>query len=42
MVAQGPRTLVREREEYFRIVDQGMTYAEAAQAVGINLRTGKR
>ncbi|GCB44429.1 mobile element protein [Streptomyces sp. NL15-2K] len=42
MVAQGPRTLVREREEYFRLVDQGMTYAEAARAVGINLRTGKR
>ncbi|MFF4585573.1 IS30 family transposase [Streptomyces sp. NPDC001388] len=41
-VAQGPRVLVREREEYFRLVDQGMTCAEAARAVGINLRTGKR
>lgn len=41
-VAQGPRVLVREREEYLRLVDQGMTCAEAARAVGINLRTGKR
>ncbi|MFI8893611.1 helix-turn-helix domain-containing protein, partial [Streptomyces paradoxus] len=41
-VAQGPRALVREREEYFRLVDQGMTCAEAARTVGINLRTGKR
>ena len=34
--------LVREREEYFRLVDQGMSYAEAARLVGINVRTGKR
>ncbi|MFI5682261.1 helix-turn-helix domain-containing protein, partial [Streptomyces sp. NPDC051636] len=41
-VAQGRRKLTREREEYFRLVQQGVSYAEAAKAVGINLRTGKR
>ncbi|MEU9048282.1 MULTISPECIES: helix-turn-helix domain-containing protein, partial [unclassified Kitasatospora] len=39
---QGRRKLTREREEYFRLVKQGASYAEAARAVGINLRTGKR
>jgi len=33
---QGPRKLVREPETYFRLVDQGMGYSEAAHAVGIN------
>ncbi|MFD9430964.1 IS30 family transposase [Streptomyces sp. NPDC060002] len=41
-VAQGRRKLTREREEYFRLVQQGVSYTEAAKAVGINLRTGKR
>ncbi|MEU4234432.1 helix-turn-helix domain-containing protein [Nonomuraea sp. NPDC026600] len=39
---QGPRALVREREEYFRLMDQGFSTREAAQMVGINLRTGKK
>ncbi len=39
---QGPRQLVQEREAYFRLVDQGMGYAKAAQVIGINVRTGKR
>lgn len=39
---QGPRKLVQEREAHFRIVDQGMGYSEAAQVIGINVRTGKR
>lgn len=33
---------MREREAYFQLVDQGMAFADAANAVGINLRTGKR
>ncbi|WTS94936.1 IS30 family transposase [Streptomyces sp. NBC_00096] len=41
-VAQGPRKLVREREEYFRLMDQGLSSSEACRRVGINLRTGKR
>jgi IS30 family transposase len=40
--AQGRRTLVREREEYFRLMDQGLSSAEACKRVGINYRTGKR
>nr|BFD86260.1 IS30 family transposase [Streptomyces sp. Xyl84] len=40
--AQGRRTLVREREEYFRLMDQGLSSAEACKRVGINSRTGKR
>ncbi|MFB7473472.1 hypothetical protein [Kitasatospora sp. NPDC056184] len=39
---EGRRQLTREREEYFRLVKQGVSYAEAARTVGINLRTGKR
>lgn len=34
--------LVRERETYFRLMDQGMTNNEACRIVGINRRTGKR
>ncbi|WP_420718463.1 IS30 family transposase, partial [Streptomyces sp. H51] len=34
--------LVQEREAYFRLVDQGMGYSEAAAVIGINVRTGKR
>nr|WP_078067507.1 helix-turn-helix domain-containing protein [Streptomyces jeddahensis] len=40
--AQGRRKVTREREEYARLVQQGVSYTEAARAVGINLRTGKR
>ncbi|MBB2914252.1 transposase [Streptosporangium becharense] len=39
---QGPRALVREREEYFRLMDQGFSTREAARIMGINLRTGKK
>ncbi|MFF7183324.1 IS30 family transposase [Streptomyces sp. NPDC008121] len=40
--ARGPKTLVREREEYFRLMDQGYNNTEACRIVGINRRTGKR
>ena len=40
--AQGRRRLVREREEYFRLMDQGLSSREACRRVGINIRTGKR
>ncbi len=39
---QGRGTLVREREEYFRLMDQGLTNTAACERVGINRRTGKR
>ncbi|MFD6109887.1 IS30 family transposase [Streptomyces yangpuensis] len=39
---QGARVLVREREEYFRLMDQGVSSREACRIVGINRRTGKR
>jgi IS30 family transposase len=37
----GRKRLVREREEYFRLVDQGFGNAEACRLVGINERTGR-
>ena len=40
--SQGPRKLVREREEYLRLVDLGIGNTEACRIVGINRRTGKR
>ncbi|MFE2728533.1 IS30 family transposase [Kitasatospora sp. NPDC059327] len=40
-VAQGPKRLVRERAEYFRLVDQGFSGKEASQLVGIHERTGR-
>ncbi|MEU1792624.1 IS30 family transposase [Streptomyces sparsogenes] len=40
--AQGPRKLVREREAYFRLMQQGVSNTEACRIVGINRRTGKR
>ncbi|MGW6159484.1 IS30 family transposase, partial [Streptomyces sp. NPDC055144] len=40
--SRGPRALVREREEYFRLMDQGLTSYDACRIVGINYRTGKR
>ncbi|WP_406344434.1 IS30 family transposase [Streptomyces sp. NBC_01578] len=39
---QGRRILVREREEYFRLMDQGVSSAEACRIVGIGRRTGMR
>ncbi|WP_435846298.1 IS30 family transposase [Streptomyces diacarni] len=39
---QGRRPLVREREEYFRLMDQGLSSREACRVVGINRRTGKK
>ncbi|MFJ6385968.1 IS30 family transposase [Kitasatospora sp. NPDC092039] len=39
---RGRRKLVREREEYFRLMDQGLNSVEACRIVGINRRTGKR
>ncbi|MGA4946902.1 IS30 family transposase [Streptomyces cinereoruber] len=41
-VAQGRSKLVREREEYFRLMSEGMSSQEACRVVGINYRTGKR
>ncbi|MBT2675405.1 IS30 family transposase [Streptomyces sp. ISL-14] len=40
--AQGRKALVRERAEYFRLMDQGVSNTEACRIVGINRRTGKR
>src|SRR6478609_9108289 len=37
----GRRRLVREREEYFLLVDQGYGNTEACRLVGINERTGR-
>lgn len=34
--------MVQERDTYFLLVDQGMSFAEAARAVGISTRTGER
>ncbi|MEU7731499.1 IS30 family transposase [Streptomyces sp. NPDC040724] len=39
---QGAGRLAREREEYFRLMDQGVSSREACRIVGINRRTGKR
>src|SRR5262249_46291150 len=39
---QGRKKLVRERETYFRLMQQGVSNTEACRIVGINRRTGKR
>jgi hypothetical protein len=39
---QGWKELTREREAYFRLMDQGFSSQEACRIVGINRRTGKR
>jgi IS30 family transposase len=39
---QGRTALVREREECFRLMDQGVSSYEACRIVGVNYRTGKR
>ncbi|MEV7926731.1 MULTISPECIES: IS30 family transposase [unclassified Kitasatospora] len=38
---QGPRKLRGEREEYFRLVQQGYSNREASRLVGIHERTGR-
>ncbi len=40
--SQGRKKLTREREEYFRLVSQGLSSREACRRVGINYVTGKR
>ncbi|MFE6496552.1 IS30 family transposase [Streptomyces sp. NPDC057748] len=39
---QGKKKLAREREEYFQLMEQGVSSREACRIVGINRRTGKR
>ncbi|MCO6694378.1 MULTISPECIES: IS30 family transposase [Streptomyces] len=39
---QGRKALVREREEYFRLMDRGVSSREACRIVGVNRMTGKR
>ncbi len=38
---QGPRRLRAEREEYFRLVQMGLTNKEASRRVGVHDRTGR-
>ncbi|MEU1290766.1 IS30 family transposase [Kitasatospora sp. NPDC005856] len=38
---QGPRKLRTEREEYFRLVQQGYSNTEASRLVGVHERTGR-
>lgn len=40
-IAQGPKQLRAEREEYFRLVKAGCTNREACRIVGVNERTGR-
>ncbi|UQX02959.1 IS30 family transposase [Streptomyces sp. RerS4] len=40
--AQGPKKLLRERETYFRLMQQGFSNEHACQIVGINAKTGRR
>lgn len=40
-IPQGRKKLTRERAEYFRLMDQGVSSQEACRIVGINRRTGK-
>jgi len=41
-VAQGRRQLVREREAYSQLMQQGLSNKEACRIVGINEKTGRR
>src|SRR4029079_16722131 len=41
-VAQGRKQLVREREAYSQLMQQGFTNKEACRIVGINEKTGRR
>ncbi|PKW15048.1 hypothetical protein [Saccharopolyspora spinosa] len=38
---QGRRKLSREREEYFRLIDQGVSSRESVPVVGINRRSDR-
>ena len=38
---QGAVKLARERAEYFRLMDQGLSSSEACRIVGVHLRTGR-
>ncbi|GAA3911015.1 IS30 family transposase [Streptomyces sp. NPDC003631] len=40
--AQGSKKLVRERETYFRLMQQGLSNNQACRIVGINPKTGRR
>ncbi|MDQ1009610.1 IS30 family transposase [Streptomyces sp. V4I23] len=40
--AQGPKKLLRERETYFRLMQQGLSNNQACLIVGINPKTGRR
>ncbi len=40
-LAQGPVRLRAEREEYFRLVQMGLTNQEASRRVGVHERTGR-
>ncbi|GAA3015658.1 hypothetical protein Sfulv_05560 [Streptomyces fulvorobeus] len=40
--AQEPRKPLREREEYFRLMQQGFSNGHACQSVGINTKAGRR
>lgn len=40
-IAQGRKKLIHEREQYFRLVDQGYGNKEASRLVGVNERTGR-
>ncbi|MBP8533559.1 helix-turn-helix domain-containing protein [Streptomyces sp. MK37H] len=41
-VAQGRKKLLREREAYFQLMQQGLSNSKACQIVGINPKTGRR
>ncbi|CCB73849.1 transposase [Streptantibioticus cattleyicolor NRRL 8057 = DSM 46488] len=41
-VAQGPKKLLREREAYSQLMQQGLSNKEACRIVGINEKTGRR
>ncbi|MER7521375.1 IS30 family transposase, partial [Streptomyces sp. NPDC126499] len=40
--AQGRKQLLRERETYFRLMQQGFSNEQACRVVGINAKTGRR
>lgn len=40
--AQGPKKLLRERETYFLLMQQGLSNNQACRIVGMNAKTGRR
>ncbi|MEV0036503.1 hypothetical protein [Streptomyces sp. NPDC050804] len=40
-IAQGRKKLIHERDQYFRLVDQGYSNHKASRLVGANERTGR-